>query len=304
VNSASRRAPVRGGPPGSTWARATTAAPRNANTERGRELRRLLHGRAVAYGLVLGSAAALVAGASLHSLGLALAGPLAACLVVAALAFAAADRRSERDFFRGYAAARGLAYVGRTRLEPLTPLLGAGDEERCEHWMQGRLADGCDGGLGRYVYEVHGRDSQGHAKRRETRRFTIGVVEIAAGTRPFPAIFLCARRGIFGGLDGRDWLSHVNRHEVELESAKLCERYELWIDDAQDELLLRELFTPSFEVLLAEHPLAPCFEYRAGTLVVYVERRLDDEGSLDTLRHVTAQIADRFSTEAAEEPAG
>ena len=113
----------------------------------------------------------------------------------------------------------------------------------------------------------------------------------------FPGVFLCRRRGLFGVLDGEDWLSHRNRHDVELESAGLCERYELWVDDAQDELLLRELFTPSLEVLLAEHPLEPCFEYRAGTLVVYVERTIEDEGHLDWLREATGKIASRFTGE-------
>jgi len=116
----------------------------------------------------------------------------------------------------------------------------------------------------------------------------------------FPAVFLCRRRGVFGMLDGKDWLSHANRHKVELESARLCERYELWVDDGQDDVLLHELFAPSFEVLLAEHPLEPCFEYRAGTLVTYVERRLEDEGHLDWMRELTAKIARRFAGEVEE----
>jgi hypothetical protein len=116
----------------------------------------------------------------------------------------------------------------------------------------------------------------------------------------FPGVFLCRRRGVFGRLDGEDWLSHRNRHKVALESASLCERYDLWVDDAQDELLFRELFVPSFEVLLAEHPFEPCFEYRAGTLVVYVERLLEDEGHLDWLREVSADIAGRFAGEIRE----
>ena len=117
----------------------------------------------------------------------------------------------------------------------------------------------------------------------------------------FPGLFLCRRRGIFGGLDGEDWLSHRNRHEVQLESAAMCERYELWVDDAQDDLLLRELFAPSLQVLLAEHPLAPCFEYRAGALVVYVERRIEDEGGLDMLREASGRIAAAFATEVEEQ---
>lgn len=182
----------------------------------------------------------------------------------------------------------------------MTPLLGAGDRRRCEHWMTGRPGGDGEVGLGHYTYEVRKRDEHGRTERRETRHFTICVTDIEAAMRMFPGVFLCRRRGIFGMLDGKDWLSHVNRHEVELESARLCHRYALWVDNGQDEVLLRELFTPSFEVLLAEHPLEACFEYRAGTLVVYVERKLEDEGHLDWMREVTAKIAHRFATEVAE----
>ena len=128
------------------------------------------------------------------------------------------------------------------------------------------------------------------------------VTDVQAGIRMFPGIFLCRRTGLIARIDSHDWLSHVNRHKVELESARLCERYELWLDDGQDELLLRELFTPSLEVLLAEHPLEPCFEYRAGTLVVYVERLIEDEGHLDWMREVSASIAGRFAAEIKEQP--
>jgi hypothetical protein len=54
-------------------------------------------------------------------------------------------------------------------------------------------------------------------------------------------------------------------------------------------------------IWLAEHPLAPCFEYRAGTLVVYVARRLTNAGSLNLLLAATAEIAGRLVDEIAEE---
>ena len=55
---------------------------------------------------------------------------------------------------------------------------------------------------------------------------------------------------------------------------------------------------------LAEHPLEPCFEYRAGTLVVYLERRLADAGRLGWLLDATEEIAVRFAREVAEATAG
>jgi hypothetical protein len=289
------------GPPGSSWAgEPGEVRSWNADSTRSRRLRELTHGRGFAYTLVLGSVAVVIAGASLHSLAVVLAGPVVVVALALLVAFAVADKRSEADFFQAYAASRGLTYVGTTRPLTLTPLLGAGDVRHCDHWMQGPPADGPSGGLGHYTFEVHRRDRDGRSRVQETRHFTICVVDLEAAMGPFPGIFLCKRRGLFGAIDGHDWLSHHNRHEVQLESAKLCERYALWVDDAQDELLFRELFMPSLQVLLAEHPLEPCFEFRAGTLVVYVERRLDDEGHLDYLRDVTAKVTAHFGAEVEE----
>jgi hypothetical protein len=287
---------VNGGPPGSSWGRgASRNSVRNADSNRTARLGELLRGRTVAYATVLGSIGAIVAGAALHSLAVIVAGPLAVIALVAALAFVAADRRSAEDFFRAYASGRGLSYAGDAALLSLTPLLGAGQRRSFEHWMQGPLSRGHQCGLGQYTFEV--RKGGGRDQYRETHHFTICVVDLEAGIRLFPGVFLTRRRGLSGVLDGEQWLSHAARHEVKLESAELCDRYELWVDDDQDEMLLRQLFVPSFVVLLAEHPLAPCFEYRAGTLVVYVERRFQDEGHLDWLREVAAQIAERFTAE-------
>jgi hypothetical protein len=282
------------GPPGSSWGR-PAARSADADSSRGLRLREILRGRIFAYGIVLGSAAAILGGAWLGSVAVMSVGPVAIIAAALVLAFATADRRAERDFFRAYAAARGLVYEGTLAVAPLTPLLGAGDRRRCDHWM--RKPMGIDG-LGHYVYE----DERGHGRERsvERRRFTICVTDVEAGISMFPGIFLCRRTGLIERIDHHDWLSHTRRHKVELESARLCKRYELWVDDGQDEVRLRELFTPSLEVLLAEHPLEPCFEYRAGALVVYVERRLSDDGHLDWLREVTAKIADRFRTEVQE----
>jgi hypothetical protein len=291
---------VSSGPPGSSWGRPAAGTPGNADATRGRHLRELLRGRAFAYAAVLGCVVSLLAAAWLESAALAVGGPLAVVATAFALAFAAADRRSEKDFFRAYAASRGLVYAGSIGLPTFTPLLGAGDRRRCEHWMRGTFDGGPEYGLGHYEYEVLERDATGHVKRRRKRSFTICVAELEPGMRLFPGLFLCRRHFVLDGIDHDDWLSHTNRHEVELESARLCDRFELWIDDSQDEVLLRELFTPSFEVLLAEHPLEACFEYRAGTLVVYVERTLEDEGHLDWMREVTAKVAARIAGEVTE----
>jgi hypothetical protein len=227
---------------------------------------------------------------------------LAIAAIAVAVAFAMASREAEADFFDAYAWAHGFALTGRTELLPLTPLLGAGDTRHCEHYMEGTLA-GRRYGLGHFAFEIRKSDGDSRGARREKHDFTICVTDLEQGIPLFPGIFLTRRRGLFGFIDGRQWLSHVGRRKVELESAELCERYDLYVDEAQDELLLRELFAPSLVIWLAQHPLAPCFEYRAGTLVVYVEDQLEDAAHLDWMLEATAEIAARIAREVSERAA-
>ena len=67
--------------------------------------------------------------------------------------------------------------------------------------------------------------------------------------------------------------------------------------DDQDEIVARQLLSPSLVVWLAEHPLAPGFELRAGMLVVFVDRPLADEGNLTYLLDATRRIATRVLDE-------
>jgi hypothetical protein len=278
------------------------AAPRrNADSTRALHMRRILRGRTAGYGLGLGIVGAFVLGASLHSAAVMLGGPVLVALLILAAAFAAADGRAERDFFLSFAAARGLRYVGETTLLPLTPLLGAGNRRECRHWMVGPLGERTPGltcGLGHYTW-FERRRADKSTSRWVPRHFTICVVDLEPGITMFPGVFLVRRRGLAGMLGG-DWLSTGTRRRVELESAQLHERYNLWVERSQDDLLLRELFSPSLVAWLAEHPLEPCFEYRAGTLVVYLERRLQDAGRLGWLQDATEEIAARLAREVAE----
>jgi hypothetical protein len=274
---------------------------RNAASTRAFHLHRILRGRAAGYAVALGVVGAVVLGAWLHSPLVMLGGPLVVCLLVVAAAFSAADGRAERDFFLSFAAARGLRYVGDTALPPLTPLLAAGDRREFRHWMVGSLGDRMPDvtcGLGHYTW-LERKHADDNTVRWVPHHFTICVVDLEPGITMFPGVFLARRRGLAGMLGG-GWLSTGTRRKVELESALLHERYNLWVQRSQDDLLLRELFSPSFVAWLAEHPLEPCFEYRAGTLVVYLERRLEDAGRLGWLQDATEEIAGRLAREVAE----
>jgi hypothetical protein len=279
------------------------AAPprRDADSTRAFHMRRILRGRPAGYTLTLGVVGAVVAGAWLRAPVVMALGPLLVAGLVVAFAFRAADGRAEEEFFISFARARRLRYSRRTELMPLTPLLAAGDERECRHWMEGPLGEPltdvtCGLGLYTWVERKHAGDDAQH---RVPHHFTICVVDMEPGITMFPGVFLARRRGIAGVLGG-GWLDTGRRRKVELESTVMHERYDLWVERSQDDLLLRELFSPAFVAWLAEHPLQPCFEYRAGTLVVYLERRLEDAGHLGWLHDATTHIADRLAREIGE----
>jgi hypothetical protein len=117
----------------------------------------------------------------------------------------------------------------------------------------------------------------------------------------FQGIYLRRRRGIFDRLDSEsNWLGNHTLKKVELESTKFHERFELWADRDQDDLVIRQLFAPSFVIWLAEHPLEPGFELRAGELVVFIPGRCGEAGKLDFLLMAAADISKRIQAELSE----
>ena len=276
--------------PGRTPARIDTDSMRAVH------LRRMLGSRGAVYALVVGCIGAVVFGAWLREPVVMLAAPLAVAAAVVAVCFVTADRRSEAEFFMSFARARGLTYVPRTELLPLTPLLGAGDRRECRHWMQGPLGEGLPAcGLGHYLF--HERRGRGESESWTSHDFTVCVVDLEPGIVMYPGVFLARRRDLVDRLGGGRWLDTGTRRRVELESEALHERCELWVERSQDDVGLLRLFSPSFVAWLADHPLHPCFEYRSGTLVVYLEKRLEDAGRLSWMLDATAEITRRVLDE-------
>ena len=268
----------------------------DADSTRGDHMRSILGGRLAVYCIAVGIVGAVLLGAWLRQPIVMLAGPLVVAALVVVACFLIADRLAEEEFFRSFAKARGLTYARRMELLPLTPLLGAGDRRECRHWMQGPLGEGLPaGGLGQYVFKV--RKGSGESETWTSHHFTICVVDLEPGIVMYPGVFLTRRRDLVERLGSGRWLDTGNRRRVELESEALHERCELWVERSQDDLRLLQLFSPSFVSWLAEHPLHPCFEYRAGTLVVYLERRLEDAGRLGWMLDATAEIARRLQRE-------
>jgi hypothetical protein len=136
----------------------------------------------------------------------------------------------------------------------------------------------------------------------EPHHFTIATVDGGEfGMARFQGIYLRRRRGIFDRLDSEaNWLGDHNLKKVELESTAFHERFELWVDRDQDDIVVRQLFAPTFVVWLSEHPLTPGFELRAGELVVFIPGRCGEAGKLDFLLMAAAEISRRIQAELSE----
>jgi hypothetical protein len=263
-----------------------------------------MRGKPAVYTLTLGCIGAFVYGAYVADPLVMVIAPLAVVILVTGAAAIVADRRAARSFFLSYAKGLGLEYVGDWEVACFTPLLGAGTRQWCKRWMIGDVVKvpPRSGGLGYFFYERRRSDSSlasGSDRVVERGHFTVCVVDIEQSLSLFKGIFLRQRRGLFELRS--DWLADTPSHAVELESTAFTERYELRVANEQDELLVRELFSPSLVSWLAGHPLAPGFELRAGALVVFVPKLLDDGGDLTFLLDGARKIARRILDEVAEE---
>lgn len=272
--------------------------PATTETARGEHFRALARSRTGFWCLVLAAGAAFVAAAVFTQNALiALGAPAGAVAVVLAIMLVVADRRAEEDFFKLFAAARGWTYSHQWTLVEFTPLLSAGDRRKCRHWMQG---DGC--AMGWYTFEV--RQENGDKPDTWTPYdFTVLVIDdLEVAMSRFPGVFLRRRRGLFDRLNTEsDWLRGRDCKEIELESTAFHERYELTIDEDVDDNAVRQLFSPKFLLWLAEHPICPNFEYRGGTLVVYLFDHVNEAGKLEWLLHAAREIAERIRREALEQ---
>ena len=278
--------------------------PANANSGRREYFRELMRRKLTIYTLVLGSIGGFVYGASQQDPLIMAAAPAGVVMLVLMVAAVLADRRAARNFWLAFAETAGLEYVGNWDILPFTPLLGAGDRQRCENWMIGDVMKEprLSGGFGHFIYEElkESTDSNGVRRKQtvERNRITVCVTDMEDSILLFKGVFLRQRRGLLNLR--RDWLANTPSHALEVESSAFTRKYELRISNDQDEILLRRLLSPTLVNWLAEHPLSPGFELRGGTLVVFVARALDDGGNLTFLLDATREIADRVLGEVRE----
>jgi hypothetical protein len=258
-----------------------------------------LKSRYAVWAVVIGIAGAVVYGGWKSSPLLVVAGSAAVLLGVAAICLLIADRVAAHGFFAGYARSVGLSYSSPAQLPALTPLLAAGERRRLEHWMHGHLPGGLAGGVGHLVWERVERDSDGDETVRERNRFTVCVVDLQASMSLFRGVYLRPRRGVFA--PHSDWLRRARGRTAEVESSQFTQRFELRMADDQDEVALRRLLSPTLVSWLANHPLTPGFELKAGALCVFVPHAIEDAGNLTFLVDAARHLATRVLAEVEED---
>jgi hypothetical protein len=273
--------------------------PGNANAGRGEYFRTLMGKPATVTVLVVGASLALLWGAATGGVAGAAAAPPAFVAVVTAVVFWLADRQAETRFWAHVATSIGFkqAYDADV-LETTTPLLHAGDRRFWKHELMGPLGDtGLIARLVQYRYDVD-RVRKEKAEARYSRHcFTICAVDLPGSMQMFRGVYLRERRNL---LSGDDWLRGRRLRQVELESTVFSDVYELQVAREQDDGRLRELFDPKTIVWLAEHPLRPHIELRAGFLVVYVPGYVNDLGRIVWLLEAAERIAGRVQAEIRE----
>lgn len=265
-----------------------------ADARRGEYLKEGLRSRGAFWMMFLAVAVSVVAAGATGDLRLLAAGPVLAFLLILLSAHRSAGERSETEFFTELAPSLGLTYTAGGHYVPITPLLAAGDRQRFEHTMEGPLFGKLGGPpcmIGHYTYDT--KHEHEDVTVWKPHPFTVCAIDVGAPLMRFRGLYLRPRLSGLG-LD-HDWLDRGTK--VELESVRFNELYELRHGSDQDELAVRELFSPSFLVSLAENPLQPGFECKGGTLVIFIRGHEESGGRIamlhDTARSIARRIAEQ-----------
>ena len=278
---------------------APPVAPDDANDLRGFHFKRLI-GKPLT--LVLIGALTILVGAGLAAVAaplLGLVGAVAALLAGIAVVFAIADSRAADAFFETYAQSRGLALAGRGSLPPATPLLRKGDKRYAERTLSGPIADGVEGTLALYTYEVESTDGKGN-RQTSYYHYTLCLVEVPECVEHVPELY-CQRRFGLRSLEKLEDVFRRSKERLKLESSALDDKYEIFAGKSQDAVWLRRLFAPTFIVWMTEAaPEKFAFELVDGSLCCYVSGHKEGAADLDTVAAASAAVAGRLRDEAAE----
>jgi hypothetical protein len=215
------------------------------------------------------------------------------------IVFALADSHSEDAFFNVYGEQRNLIVYGRSRLPEATPLLKKGDDRYAERTLEGELGNGVKGMLALYTFEEETTDSKGN---RQTNyyRYTVGLAQVPECAGFLPELY-CQRKSGLRALEKLEDVFRRSKERVKLESEAMDERYEIFSATGQDPNRLRQLFSPTFIVWLAESaPEKFAFELVGGNLCCYVSGHKKKAEELDTMRAAAAAVATRLREESLE----
>jgi hypothetical protein len=208
-----------------------------------------------------------------------------------------ADSKAENAFFEIYSEQRGMRMTGAGDLPAKTPLLRKGDERKAEQVMAGPLADGLEGTVALYTYTDVYHDKNGRHENHYP--FTVVMTELPE-TSGFCPELLCNRKFGFKAFEKLEDAFRSNER-VKLESIRLDDRFEIFADEKQDANWLRQLFSPSFIVWLAEEtPEKFAFELVDGTLCCNVKGHKKSAKELDRMREAASGVARRLREEASE----
>lgn len=277
-----------------------TGLPDDANDMRGYHFSRLIRTPLTLILVGVLTAAAFVAGLVFVGALIGAGGALAALLLGIVVVFAIADKRAADDFFEVYAANRGLTLIhGRGRLPEATPLLRKGDDRYTDRTLTGPIAEGSEGTLALFTYEEETRDSDGDTQT-NYYRYTLGLVEVPECV-PFVPELYCQRKFGLRALEKFEDAFRGNKQRVTLESEELLDKYEIFATKEQDANWLRQLFSPTFIVWLADSaPDKFAFELVDGTLCCYVNGHKEKAADLDAIAAATGAVAKRLREEALE----
>ena len=213
--------------------------------------------------------------------------------------FFIAYSKSEEAFFEMYASQRKLNRQPLGQLAPITPLLRKGDQRKAHQVMQGNLAEGMGGTLALYTYTDVYYDKNG--RHENNYNFTVAITDVDEVAELCPEL-MCNRKFGFRAFEKLEDVFRGDNERVKLESLDLDERFEIFVDEKQDPNWIRQLFSPSFIVWLAdETPEKFAFELVDGKLVCNVKGHKKNSKELDGMVQAMGGVAQRLREEAAEE---
>lgn len=277
----------------------TSGLPDDADDLRGFYFRELLRKSLTKVLLAIEVLVAGVAGAVFLGPAIGAAIAVGALLLGLLIVFALADSHSEDAFFNVYGEQRNLVVYGHSRLPEATPLLKKGDDRYAERTLEGELGGGVKGMLALYTFEEESTDSKGN---RQTNyyRYTVGLAQVHESVGFLPELY-CQRKSGLRALEKFEDVFRRSKERVKLESEALDERYEIFSATGQDQNRLRQLFSPTFIVWLAESaPEKFAFELVGGNLCCYVSGHKKKADELDTMRAAAAAVATRLREESLE----